>query len=288
MIKYSKRGYLTGDFKMFHLSTHETEEIEYHYHDFDKILIFIKGNVIYNVEGMNFRLEPYDIVLVRAGQVHRPVVQDTSEYERIIIYISREFMNHYKNEEYDLSECFVRAEEERTSVFRIASMHKSKLYRITNELEESFHDMDYARNLQREVLFLEFMIHLNRAILKGNVSYLKTDYSNEQILKIIAYINAHLKEEISIDSIAEHFYINRYYLMHLFKTETGDTIGNFMMNKRLLLARDLIAAGHPVTQACYESGFTSYSNFSRAYKRSFGCPAGKDSLPDKITENISK
>lgn len=278
LVRYSKRGYLTGDFKMFHLCTSEKNNIDYHYHEFDKILIFIKGNVTYNVEGMNYKLEPYDVVLVRAGQVHRPIVHDETEYERIIIYISRAFMDQYRNEEYDLSECFLRAEEAKTSVFRIASLQKSKLYRVTNELEESFRDMEYAKNLQREVLFLEFMIQLNRAVLKNSISYLETDYSSEQIYNIITYLNEHLTEELSIDTVAEHFYISRYYLMHLFKSETGDTIGNYLMNKRLILAQQLIAQGHPVTQACYECGFTSYSNFSRAYKRCFGEPAGKKGL----------
>ena len=63
--------------------------------------------------------------------------------------------------------------------------------------------------------------------------------------------------------------------MHLFKEETGDTIGNYITNKRLILARRMIAEGKPVTQACYEAGFTSYSNFSRAYKKCFGETAGQ-------------
>ena len=42
--------------------------------------------------------------------------------------------------------------------------------------------------------------------------------------------------------------------------------------KRLLLARELIALGTPVTQACYECGFGDYSAFSRAYRKQFGQP----------------
>lgn len=275
MRKYEKKGYLTGDFKIFHLSTCEKKDFEYHYHDFDKIVIFVKGNVTYSVEGMNYKLAPYDIVLVRAGQVHRPVVHDASEYERIIIYISPQFIEHYRNEEYDLSDCFKKAEEEKTSVFRKLSMKKSILYRTMAELENSFHDEGYASKLHQEVLFLNFMIQLNRAVLENSIDYRKTDASNMQILNIVSYMNRHLTESLSVEMIAEHFYINRYYLMHLFKEETGDTIGNYITNKRLILARRMIAEGKPVTQACYEAGFTSYSNFSRAYKKCFGETAGQ-------------
>ena len=50
MEQYVKKGYLNSEFRLFHLTDQETREVEYHYHDFDKITIFIKGNVNYMVE----------------------------------------------------------------------------------------------------------------------------------------------------------------------------------------------------------------------------------------------
>ena len=67
MEMYTKKGYLNSEFRLFHLTDRETHEIAYHYHDFDKITIFIKGNVSYMIEGKSYALKPYDIVLVRHG-----------------------------------------------------------------------------------------------------------------------------------------------------------------------------------------------------------------------------
>ena len=36
-----KRGYLNEDFRYFHLKDNKNMEFELHYHDFDKIIIFI-------------------------------------------------------------------------------------------------------------------------------------------------------------------------------------------------------------------------------------------------------
>ena len=58
-------------------------------------------------------------------------------------------------------------------------------------------------------------------------------------------------------------------MMRLFKTETGYTIGSYITYRRLLLARDLILSGTPITEACFASGFKDYSTFSRAYKSEF-------------------
>ena len=43
MKQYEKKGYLNSEFRLFHLTDQETKEIDYHYHDFDKITIFISG-----------------------------------------------------------------------------------------------------------------------------------------------------------------------------------------------------------------------------------------------------
>ena len=46
--------------------------------------------------------------------------------------------------------------------------------------------------------------------------------------------------------------------------------GNWKMNKTPAEAKELIAAGTPITEVCYSCGFQNYSTFSRAYKKSFG------------------
>ncbi len=270
MAEYEKRGYLTQDFKMFHLIDKKKREFEFHYHDFNKIVILIRGNVTYCIEGKSYDLKPYDMVLVKAGDVHCPVVHSSAVYERIIIYISPEFLCAHKNDSYDLGYCFLRATKEKSNVLRIPSMQSSKLYQVCRELEGSFQDEDYAGELYQNLLFLEFMIHLNRAVLHDSLTYMDTASSNEKILSVLEFLNTHLTEDITIDSLAEQFFTSKYYLMHSFKEETGYTIGSYLTMKRLRYARELIADGMPVTQACFECGFKNYSTFSRSYKKNFG------------------
>lgn len=269
MEQYSKKGYLNSEFRLFHLTDQETHEVEYHYHDFDKITIFIKGHVTYMIEGKSYELNPYDIVLVRHNDIHRLTVDNSVVYERIIVYISPNFMNAYKNDSYDLSFCFHRAEEEHSNVLRIPSLEKSSLFRSIARLEKSFSDEGYAAELYRQILFLEFMIHLNRAATQNHLKFIDTDSCNTKIIDILEYINEHITEDLAIDHIANTFYISKYYMMRLFKQETGYTIGNYISQKRLLLAKELILSGVPSTQACFDCGYKDYSAFSRAYRGQF-------------------
>lgn len=269
MAEYEKKGYLNQDFRIFHLVDESQREFSYHYHDFYKLVIFICGDVTYCIEGKSYELAPYDMVLVNAGEVHRPIVHSLRPYERIIIYISPQFLQSYRQADYDLGLCFEKVRKEQSNVLRMPSMKNSKLYQVCRELEASFEDTDYASGLYQNILFLEFMIQLNRAAVHDALDFTETASANDKILNVLSYINEHLTEDVSIDLLAEHFFVSKYYLMHSFKEETGYTIGNYLAAKRLRYAKELISGGMPVTQACFECGFKNYSTFSRAYKKNF-------------------
>lgn len=269
MSNFEKLGYLEDDFRIFHIIDNQKRDFNFHYHDFNKIMIFISGMINYTIEGRSYELKPYDIVLVNAGEIHKPTVLDNSAYERIIIYVSTQFLQKYSDSEYNLNYCFDCAKKEFSNVLRVSSIEKSKLYQVCLELEHSFSDQAFAKELYQKILFLEFMIQLNRTAILNNINYLDSLNENSKLLQIINYINEHLTEDITIDQIAENFYLSRYYLMHYFKAETGYTIGNYITEKRLLLAKDLVRKGSSVTQACYQCGFKNYSTFSRAFKKVF-------------------
>ncbi len=267
--KFEKTGYLNSEFKIFHLTDHEPRDFNYHYHDFNKIILFISGNVSYFIEGKSYQLKPYDIILVKAGEIHKPVIHDTLPYERIIIYISPDFFEAYKEDECDLACCFLKAEEHCSNVLRMTELGKEGLFESFLRLELSFHDDGFAHELYRKVLFLEFMITLNRVVLNKGIHYIDTNIANPKILDIMKYINDNISLDITIDSIAGCFFLNRSYLMHLFKAETGYTIGKYITEKRLFTAKSLMKNGSPITEACYNSGFKNYTTFFRAFKDKF-------------------
>lgn len=273
---YEKRGYLNSEFKIFHLTDAPEQEFQFHYHDFDKIIIFIKGNVTYLVEGKSYPLKPYDIVFVNHNEIHKPDIDTSVPYERIIVYISPNFIHAYQTNAFDLTYCLKKAKKEQSSVLRIHALHKSILLRTARDLEHSFSDTAYANELYRQVLFIEFMIHLNRAAKENDLDYMETAACNQKIVDVIRYINENLSADLSIEHLASASYISRYHLMRMFKAETGYTIGNYITYKRLAYAKELMTQGIPLTQVCFDCGFKDYSTFSRAYKKFFQtCPRNK-------------
>lgn len=275
---YEKKGYLFNDFKMFHIRNTEEKTYAYHYHDFYKILIFLKGNVTYTIEGKSYKLKPFDMVLVNKEAIHRPDVSGSEPYERIVFYISGEYLDKHQTDEYDLECCFHMAKKEGSDVLRFPAMINTRLLSIIEEIEENGqNNSKYAAKLYANVLFMEFMILLNRGCVDGTGTFNHSVSFNQKMIDLIKFIGEHLTEELTIEELAEHFYISKYHMMRQFKEETGYTIHQYITEKRVLLAKGLMDGGLSATQACYDSGFRDYSTFSRAYKRKMiKSPAEKD------------
>lgn len=288
MSEYQKTGYLRENFKIFHIKDQTQREFRYHYHNFHKILVMLGGNVTYYVEGNAYRLLPDDIVLIPAGEIHRPQIHDKTPYERIILYISPDYLETFRTRDFDLLQCFPPAahtasgpsapvgQQKKSHVLRFRTGHGTALKNILSALDGARKDADFADALLQEALFVQFMIQLNRAALHRNFDFIPNSPSDDKIFSILSYLNAHLKEPFSVDHVAGHFYLNRYYLMHMFKQQTGYTLHGYVELKRLELARQMIFSGTPVAKACEECGFPNYSTFSRSYKKKYGVSPRED------------
>ncbi len=266
--EYEKTGYLYEDFKMFHIRTKEEESYPYHYHDFYKLLILLQGNVTYSIEGKSYKLRPFDMVLVRKGAIHRAEVSGDEPYDRIVFYISGEYLERCKTADYDPAFCFVCAGKEGSEVLRFPVLQNTAFLSLIGKLEENGQTVTrYGASAYAELLFSELLLSVNRGCYEKTGSFDHTVLFNQKMIDLIRYIGEHLTEDMSIEELAERFYISKFHMMRQFKEETGFTIHQYISEKRIIYARSLMAAGMSATQACYESGFKDYSTFSRAYKR---------------------
>lgn len=288
-VNYEKTGYLHDPFRLFHLTDRQVKNYDCHYHDFHKILLFFSGDVDYFIEGITYRLEPRDILLIGAGDVHRPIIRSAAPYERIILYVSSDFLVSCADDKYSLETCFQKQLPIRSSgrtdipqdkktepfpVLRTSSASVPALFKLCEKLEASLSDREYAAELYSRTLLLQFLIQLNRSFLTDSFRYIETGSSNRKITEILHYINEHLDSDLSIDALSRQFFISRRYLMQIFQQETGYSIGKYINAKRLFWARDKIRHGMSLTDACFSSGFHHYSTFARSYYRMFRTTPG--------------
>ena len=266
-----KTGYLDEEFRLFHIKDRVERDFQYHYHDFHKVIVFLSGKVVYHIEGKAYHLNPWDILLVDQYAIHKPEIDASVPYERFILWILSDM------EQEALTKCFQKTNDRSFNLVRLKPQLQEKLKELLHELEQALGGEEFGRDILSKALFQEFMVYLNRIFLEKQYILDKKSYTcDSQVESLLKYINQNLDKDLFIETLAQKFFVSKYYLMRKFKEETGYTIHNYIVSKRILLARSLIAQGMPVTKAAVKCGFGDYTAFVRAYKRELGTtPSGR-------------
>lgn len=89
--------------------------------------------------------------------------------------------------------------------------------------------------------------------------------------KTIDYINNNLDKELTRKEICDQVYIHQDYLSKVFKKETGKTISEYIFDKRIALAKDLLKnTDEPIGVVCEKAGYSFNSHFSKMFKMKTG------------------
>ncbi|KOY67725.1 AraC family transcriptional regulator [Clostridium sporogenes] len=266
-----KRGYLKEDFRFFHLKDKKDMEFELHYHDFNKIIVFISGNVSYLIEGKAYKLKPWDILFVSSNDLHKVIINNDEPYERIIIWVNSKFLEMHNKNNNNLLTCFQLSSKLKINLFRMEEHNISLIKHTLFSLESATKDKEFGNIVLKNSLFIQLMVYLNRLFMKNTSHIEKNDIEyDKQIEEIINYIKENLQENLSIDTLSSKFFINKYYLMHKFKSQTGYTVHKYIQQKRLTFSKSLIIKGHKITEVYIKCGFGDYSSFIRAFKKAYG------------------
>lgn len=264
------RGFLKDQFKIFYLKDKQTAEFEFHSHGFHKVIVFLQGDVQYQVEGIIYDLEPWDLLMISEGEIHRPVIGTALEYERLIVWIHEETLNKLSLEGDSLNQCFEQVKLDNNH--RISSIHQldPAMKPLLMALMGTTQDKGYGSTPLKQALLVQFMVHINRIMpMRHQASTSNRQPIDPRIPVVLEYINNNLSEDLSIESLSKVCYLSRYYLMHQFKSQTGFALHQYIQTKRLDLANQLIRQGQSYTESAYAVGFKDYSSFLRAYKKQF-------------------
>jgi len=267
-----KRGYLHEDYRLFHLRDDRELKLDHHYHEFDKLVCLLSGKTSYTVEGKIYFLQPMDILLVSRNMIHLPEVDPSEPYERIVLWINRDFLTRYSSADAQLASCFDLAAQRSFHLYRPRGEARERYRQLFQRVEEAGRSLDFGGRLMAETCMVQLMIELNRDMLAYPVPVETSSYRFDPKMEDVThFVREHLGEELSIDRLAGEFFLSRYYLMHRFKEVYGCTIHQYIRQKRLQQASEQIRLGVPVLKAAQEAGFGDYSVFLRAFRSAYGC-----------------
>ncbi len=266
--EFENQGYLLENFRLFHLKDTAGMRPQPHYHAFCKLLMLRSGSGGYTVDGRRYTLRAGDIVLIGAHCVHFPEFAEGTMYERVIVYIDPAFLRSHSTADCDLEALFTDPER---AVLRPDEGERGRLFALAEALEAELAGEEYGREIGSRSVLLRLLVELGRSIRRGGSSQPAPIVpADPRIRSLLEYIDGHLTDLPNADGLAERVYLSKFHLMRLFRQETGESLHEYISRRRLQAARELIASGVGVTDACFQVGYGSYSSFFRAYVKQFG------------------
>lgn len=241
-----------------------------HTNDGHELYYLIQGDVSFSINGSVYKVVPSDVLVINNNELHKITVNHEVAHERIFIYFDPEYISQFKYKGYGLLKLF----ESRRKGF--ANRIHSKLveeYKVRDYFEEiyrwSISDLAEKQVMMASTL-LQLLVVMNTiydqvGALEGAIEE-DVEY-NPKIHNIIEYITSNLHTKITLDDLEKRFYIDRYYLCHLFKDITGYSVIEYMNHKRILQAKEEIRQGKTVNQIWMHYGFMNYSSFYRTFKK---------------------
>ena len=244
------------------------EKFRLHNHDFYELLLFLKGDSSYIIEGNTYKLEPYDLIIQRKHEMHRVFHHSNATYERIVLCVFPEYFS--TNNCKELEEEFLKKTNGEMNKIDAEICISSGLYDAFLRLQKYSNNYEDIYSPVANAVITEIFYLLNNAKL-----YSKDDNTNILLKSVISAINNNYTQEFSLDELAEQFYISKYHLCRIFKKGTGITIHNYITNKRIMRVKELKAEGYSIGDAAMLAGFGNYSSFYRAYQKTYGISPSK-------------
>lgn len=262
---FTRKHMLSSDYEIFHFLNTDVPFQYLHNHDFYEFYLYLSGDVTYLIEGKSYNLKSGDIVLINTRELHRAVINSMKvPYERIVLWINKSFLRELSTPETDLTQCFENVE--KANVIRADFQIQQNVRAQLSKLLELENYKGLGKDLLYKAYIIELIIQLNNLVLSHKSDF-DIDVTKSSLIDgIVEYINNHINEELTIDELSKEFYLSKFHLSREFKKYTGTTIHRYIVQKKLIQAKELILKNHPINSVYKQSGFGDYSNFLEPLK----------------------
>ena len=241
------------------------------------IIIHISGDVDYITSYQREHPDALDVITISNGEVYHIVWGHTVPYERYIIYFDPDIFDTIFTGSPVLRDAIVSCINHKKYPLRIQlpENHKDELAEILSSVEPLLGVEEVGIQLQALpciVRIFTLIYNVLNSTQQGSHSLPQNDLSG----KAMQYINKNFKEISSLNEVAKQLHVSSDYLSKRFKKDTGVSVKDYLLDKKLNYSRHLVSLGQNVTEASIASGFANTSYFIQLYKKKFGITPGKN------------
>lgn len=260
------------NFEVYDYSDAPVIQARPHTHDFYEIYLSLSDNIEIVAGNQMYHLKKGDILLYYPNVLHYPSKLNLPEgqsYHRIVFWCSQSYFQKFVDRDPDINYMWDAASKLGSLHIRPDSGSSKLLYSLFLRLIDENKRPDLLNQTMILSLLGEIFVHINRIIFHSNF-FPKHTPTTELFNNVLYYIHTNLMEDLSLDTLASHFFVTKGYISKIFREYMDMSIHQYILSLRLENACDMIQKGNSITIAAEQSGFPDYSSFYRTFKKNFG------------------
>ena len=268
---FSTRQYmLSKDFEIYYYNDTKLKPVKSHSHDYYEFYFFLGGDVSIHIAEKEYPLSNGDMILVPPGVRHYPSIKSTdTPYQRFVFWISQDYCNELMNRSPEYGYLMQHTITSKNYIYHFDVLTFNAIQSKIFALIEELHSDRYGKDIKISLCVSDLIFFLNRSVYES--LHPKTRKEEQNLYQsILTYIEDHIDEDLTLDSIAREFYVSKFHISHVFKENLGLSVHQYIIKKRLAMCRDAILSNTAITEAYLLCGFKDYSSFFKAFKKEYG------------------
>lgn len=257
-----------------------------HWHNAIEIILPLENSydVVMTNTLQRYHLLPGEFLLIPAGEMHE-IIAPPDGCRFIFMFNSRLLTNisGYSSIRSLMGNCLYITPENYMLIY-------PELHDLLIRMANYYFDCDEFREFSIYSCLLQLYVTIAKFQL-GKVSMFadsRPDKRNQYFRmfnQCLEYINQHYAENLSLESVADLCCLSKYHFSRCFKEYTGKTFYNYLTERRITAASELLEqADLSITEVAMQSGFSSISAFNRTFQLHKHCTPSEyrrycDALP---------
>lgn len=241
-----------------------------HCHDFYELYIHYGGAKLYCVDNNVYPLEPDQLVVVPPFCMHG-LLGDSAprNYERAFLYITPATLKLCGAGTIDLERFLGKYIQSGQCHFQMSHEDAQQCKILLQQMAQDLHSTSSMTRFTNHVRMVNFL-----SIACQNMKNAKTTTEpivvNEVMHEILSYINENYTQQMKLETLARQFGVSVSFLSHEFVRYTGRSVYDYVLHRRVQMAKAMITEAIPLNEVAYRCGFNDYSNFLRVFSKMAG------------------
>ncbi|MBU0477351.1 AraC family transcriptional regulator [bacterium] len=250
---------------------------ESHYHILEIELQYIRsGSGAYFIKDRKYHLKENSILIIHKGEVHNYIKGNSSiPVDRVYLAFNPSIL--FRNTQYTYKKLISHIAECKKNFSHQISFPPEESQRADLIISNMTYEWENKKLHYREAivsLLLELFIIIHRSSSSGTGTdeRIKSTAQDRIISKVISYIDKNYQKPLDLATLGEHVFRSPYHLSHIFKDVTGFNFKEYLINKRIMKAKNLLESESDikVISVAEDVGFLNLSTFNRDFKRLTG------------------